>query len=129
MNAPQQAVLFIVTNDKTIQYGGGITAVEGKTTWQGLFDREQRLQYQTLLGETKWATAKPVSDTSIGSGQYKVRIRNKDVDNTFTLSLSDTNATSLYNFLQNVASARLDKHIQSLPKPNADVIIDRTKQK
>jgi chitodextrinase len=127
MIAPQQAVLYIVKNDTTVAYGGGITAVKGKTSWEGEMNTTQRLQYETLLEETRWTTQVPVSDTSFGSGHYKIRVRSKDVDNKFTLSLRDTKATTLYNFLQEVASSRLDKHLRSLPKPNVDVIIDRTK--
>jgi hypothetical protein len=128
MNAPQQAVLFVIKNDTTVLYGGGIPAVQGKTTWQGTFNKEQQIQYETLLKETHWAMKQPVRSANFEMGYYKIRFRSQEVDQTFNLPLRDISATTIYNFLQDVALVRLEKHIQALPKPNADVIIDRSKQ-
>lgn len=125
--APQQAVLFRVKNNTTVSYGGGITAVQGKTSWEAEMNPTQRVQYESLLEETRWALQPPESTANFEIGYYKIRMRNDDVDNKFTLSRSDAHATTLYKFLQEVASSRLDRHLRSLPKPTADVIIDRTK--
>ena len=126
MVAPQQAVLIKVENEKTVSYGGGINAVEGKTTWSGELGEEQQKKYMSLVDDTTWATASQRNDDSVGSGHYKIRIRtNNYVTKKFTLSLTDKKATSLYEFLMKVADSRFEKHIESLPKPNMDVIIDR----
>jgi len=128
MIAPQQAILYRVINNTTVSYGGGITAAQGKTSWEGEMSPAQRSQFESLLKETRWVTQPPASVTSFGSGYYKIRVRSNDVDEKFTLSLRDTNAEKLSKFLENVASVRLEKHIQALPKPNVDVIIDRKVQ-
>jgi len=128
MIAPQQAVLLTVKNDATLFYAGGINAIKGKNTWQGEMNLKQQIRYESLLNATRWKTDAPMSNTNIGSGQYRIKIQDAGVANTFTISLTDENATELYDFLQEVAISRLDKYLRSLPQPNADVIINRTKQ-
>ncbi len=125
LSAPQQAVLFVVKNDKTVLYGGGINAVEGKTSWQGEMDAKQQQEYESLLRLAGWLHVTPESDKNMGTGQYKIRVRTENIDVKFKLALNNKEATSLYNFLLRVADSRLNQHLRGLPKPDVDVIIDR----
>jgi len=106
-------------------YGGGLNAVEGKTSWQGEMDASQQQEYVSLLRVAGWLRAAPVSDKNIGTGQYNVQVRTKSIDEKFKLALDNKDATSLYDFLMRVAEARFEQHIRGLPKPTVDVIIDR----
>ncbi len=125
MIAPQQTELFIVDNDKSIAYGGGLNAVEGKTTWQGELNLKQKSKYKSILTKTDWLKTPPENDKNVGTGHYNVRLRDNEFDYKFTLSLTDTKATKLYKFLQRVSRERLKRHLDALPRSNVDTIIDR----
>ena len=125
MSAPQQAVLLIVQENVTVSYGGGIDAVEGKTSWHGEMDPQQQKKYTALLQNTAWETTAPVSNINSGTGHYAIELRTKTLSTKFTLALDNESATSLYQFLEGVAQERLKKHLRTLPRPDMDVIIDR----
>jgi len=129
MSAPQQAVLFIVDNENTVAYGGGISVVEGKTSWKGEMDAGQKEKYKSLLNATNWLTRTPASDESTGTGHYSINIRTSETDLKFKLSLTNKKATEFYDFLMSVADVRLETHLRKLPKPNVDIIVDRTSKK
>ncbi len=125
MTAPQQAVLLIVEENKTVSYGGGIDAVNGKTSWRGEMDSEQQEKYTALLQDTDWQTTTPTSDSNRGTGHYAIRLRTESHDAKFKLALANKNATAIYVYLERVAQERLKKHLRALPKPDMDLIIDR----
>jgi hypothetical protein len=126
MSAPQQAVLFIVDNENTVAYGGGITAIEGKTSWKGEMNEQQKEKYKSLLNATGWLARTPASDESTGTGHYNINIRTSDTNVKFRVPLTDRKATEFYDFFMSVADSRLEEHLRKLPKPNVDVISDRT---
>ena len=128
MIAPQQAVLLTVLDNETLSYAGGLNAVNGVNTWQGEMNSSQRARYESLLVATRWTKNIPAKSANLGSGKYKIRIQEEGANVVFTLPLTDVNATNLYDFLQEVATTRLESHLKTLPKPNADVIIDRNKK-
>ncbi|MDG1136852.1 MAG: hypothetical protein P8N28_01220 [Phycisphaerales bacterium] len=125
MTAPQQAVLLIVQQNKTVLYGGGVDAVDGNTSWQGEMNAEQQKKYMALLQKTAWLTTVPESDTNRGTGHYAIELRTRKLNARFTLPLDNKNATSMYQLLEGVAQERLRKHLRALPRPDMDVIIDR----
>lgn len=128
MSTPQQAVLFRVENDKTVSYGGGLDAVEGKSSWQGEMNAQQQEKYIELFAATHWVTNPPSIKKNEGTGHYNIRIRDNQIDNVFTLPLNDENATLIYNFLLKVARVRFEPYLNKLPKASMDVIIDRNKK-
>ncbi|MDP7005262.1 MAG: hypothetical protein QF718_03530 [Phycisphaerales bacterium] len=125
MSAPQQAVLLIVDNNKTVSYGGGLNAVEGKTTWQGDLDGNQQQEFEQLINTSGWLLNPPKTDDNKGTGHYKIRIRRDEIDNKFTVPLTNNNATSIYSFLMNITRVQFEPYLEKLPKPNMDVLIER----
>ena len=55
MTAPYQAVLFLV-DDEGVSYGGGLSAIENKTTWHGAMTGEQQSTFDVLISESNWLT-------------------------------------------------------------------------
>ncbi len=129
LSAPQQAVLFIVDEDKRVSYAGGLNAVEGKTTWQGDMDDNQQREYEKIINMSRWLLNPPVDDENKGTGHYKIRIRSDEIDNKFTVPLTDNTATSVYNFLMNISRVQFEPYLEKLPRPKMDVIIDNEKNK
>ena len=48
MNAQQQVVLFVVRNNE-VSYGGGLNAIENKTTWDGSMNSKQRALFDKYI--------------------------------------------------------------------------------
>lgn len=123
MFASQQAVLLVVDGRGRISYGGGYDALQDKTTWQGNITHDQQLQFDEIIASTDWLNAE-VSRSNQVEG-YEVRIKKGLIDNSFLLPLTDQSATSMFDFLQSIALARLEPALNALPKPSMDTIIDR----
>ena len=123
MFASQQAVLLVVDGRGRISYGGGYDALQDKTTWQGKITNDQKLHFDEIITSTDWLEAE-VSRSNQTQG-YEIRIKKGTIDNSFLLPLTDQSATSMFDFLQSIALARLESTLNALPKPSMDTIIDR----
>tara|TARA_B100000959_G_C14410187_1_gene390057 strand:- start:15 stop:494 length:480 start_codon:yes stop_codon:yes gene_type:complete len=123
MFASQQAVLMVVDGKGRISYGGGYDALQDKTTWHGKITNDQQLQFDEIITSSDWLKS-DVSRSNHTQG-YEIRIKKGAVDNTFLLPLTDQSATSMFDFLQSIALARLESTLNALPKPSMDTIIDR----
>ena len=119
MSAPQQDVLFLV-DDTKVSYGGGLNAVENKTTWHGSMTAKQHSTFTDLV--SKWGTIGK-SAISKGVGKYKIRLQEDSLDRTFELPLTDTTATKVYGLLMKVADARFKTTLDALPKPSVDAML------
>ncbi|MDP6693678.1 MAG: hypothetical protein QF444_05055 [Phycisphaerales bacterium] len=122
MNAPQQAVLFVVRNDE-VSYGGGLNAVENKTTWHGSMTPRQRELFDTLISNSNWWVYKADGYIGEGVGRFSIRIREGVKENKFVLPLTDPTATSVYELLLKIAKSRFDTTINALPKPSVDEML------
>jgi hypothetical protein len=123
MFASQQAVLLVVDGRGRISYGGGYDALQDKTTWQGKITIDQQLQFDEIIASSNWLESS-VSRSNQNQG-YEIRIKKGMIDNSFLLPLADKSATSMFDFLQSIALARLESTLNALPKPSMDTIIDR----
>ena len=120
MIAPQQAVLFLVHDDE-VSYGGGLNAVENKTTWHGSMTATQYIKFTALI--TKWRLEKTNKFEGKGIGKFKIRLRERLEDNSFQRLLTDTTASDMYDLLMTVADKRFDKILDALPKPSVDAML------
>jgi hypothetical protein len=123
MFASQQAVLLVVDGKSRISYGGGYDALQDKTTWQGKITNNQQLHFDEFIATSDWLEA-DVERPNQTQG-YEIRIQQGKIDNSFLLPLTDQSATSMFDFLQSIALARLESTLNALPKPSMDTIIDR----
>jgi len=122
MTAPHQAVLFLVVDDD-VSYGGGLSAVENKTTWHGAMTGEQQSTFEALISESNWLTMKSVESEGEGIGSYNISIRNGTIHHKLVLPLEDTVATSIYDLLHTVADTRFQAALEALPKPSVDAML------
>jgi len=123
-SVPQQRVLLVVDGDGNISYGGGLDALEGKTSWQGEMTSQQRDQFDAAIASSDWLTVEGNSVPHNVQG-FRIRIQRGTIDNSFTLPLTDRSATVMYELLQSIAIARLEPTLNALPKPSMNTIIDR----
>lgn len=121
MNAPQQAVLLIVNDKGVISYGGGLNAIENKTTWQGTMTPEQHAEFTSLL--STWNLGNTKESVGEGVGKYTVRLQEGSKDDLVELPLTDTTATHVYALLMDVADKRFNETLDALPKPSVDAML------
>ncbi|MDP7009154.1 MAG: hypothetical protein QGI78_06240 [Phycisphaerales bacterium] len=118
MNAPQQAVLFVVRNDE-VSYGGGLHAVENTTTWHGSMNDSQKTLYDKYISMLDTSHG----FTQEGVGKYTICIKKDFEQKKLVLPLTDKTATKMYDLLMKVADARLNATLDALPKPSVDALL------
>ncbi len=120
MYGNHQSVLYVVEQTGAIEFGGGIDAIAGKTTWDGMLTQEQLSELQTLLREEKFNSVK-----NRLKQRYEIAIELDDSYVEYMVPLTDSTAVELYYFLEESTLSRIQKHLDALPKPSMDVISDR----
>lgn len=115
-----QSALYVVLQNGTIEYGGGLNALAGNTTWTGTLTSSQFSKMQSLLYSEKLPSEKRKL-----TNRYVIGIQNGDVFQHVVLPLTDSSATELYYFLEESTLQRVQSHLDSLPKPSMDVITER----
>ena len=115
-----QTALYVVQKNGTIQFGGGMDALAGKTTWNGSLTSLQLSNLQALLStkEMQSANKKLVK-------RYVIEVQQGDSVQKFVVPITDSSATELYYFLEESTLQRIQSHLDSLPKPSMDVITER----
>lgn len=115
-----QSALYVVQQNGTIEFGGGLNALSGNTTWTGTLTSAQLSKLHMLLLSEKLSSGKQKL-----TNRYVIGIQNGDVFQHVILPLTDSSATELYYFLEESTLQRVQSHLDSLPKPNMDVITER----
>lgn len=118
MNAPQQAVLFVVCNDE-VSYGGGLNAIENKMTWRGSMNATQKALFDKYISMLDTSS----SFTQDGVGNYTICLKRDIEENKIVLPLTDTTATDVYDLLLTVADSRFNATLDALPKPSVDAML------
>ena len=120
MYADTQSALYVVQQNGTIEYGGGINALAGNTTWTGTLTSAQLSKLHTML-----LSEKLLGEKRKLMNRYVIGIQNGEVFQHVVLPLTDSSATELYYFLEESTLQRVQSHLDSLPKPSMDVITER----
>ena len=115
-----QSTLYVVGQNGTIEYGGGLNALAGNTTWTGTLTSAQLSKLHTLLQSEKLQSEKRKL-----TNRYVIGIQDGDMFRHVVLPLTDSSATELYYFLEESTLQRIQSHLDSLPKPSMDVITER----
>lgn len=120
MYSDTQTALYVVQQSGTVEFGGGMDALAGKTTWTGTLTSGQLSKLQSLLhSETM------ISENQNLTNRYVIEIQNGEEFQHVVLPLTDSSATELYYFLEESTLQRIQSHLDSLPKPSMDVITER----
>ncbi len=120
MYGNHQSVLYVVEQTGAIEFGGGIDAIAGNTTWDGMLTQEQLSELKTLLSEEKFNSVK-----NRLKQRYEISVQLDDSYVQYMVPLTDSAAVELYYFLEESTLSRIQKHLDALPKPSMDVISDR----
>ena len=115
-----QTALYVVQKNGTIQFGGGMDALAGKTTWNGSLTSLQLSNLQALLSTEEMQSANKKLEK-----RYVIEVQQGDSVHKFVVPITDSSATELYYFLEESTLQRIQSHLDSLPKPSMDVITER----
>ncbi len=115
-----QTALYVVEGDGTIEFGGGIDALSGKTTWEGQLTDAQLSKLQELI-----ATENLQTEIVIDSKRFEIVICNTEDVHRYVVPISNPSASELYFFLEESTMQRIQAQLDALPKPTMDVISDR----
>ena len=120
MYAENQSALYIVDQDGTIHFGGGLDALSGKTTWTGELNSQQLLTLRNLLQDDV------LQDTENRLTHcFVIQVQEGKLLEKYVTPLTDASAIELYYFLEESTLSRVRSYLDSLPKPSMDVITDR----
>jgi hypothetical protein len=120
MYGNHQSVLYVVEQNGEIEYGGGIDAIAGDTTWKGTLSQEQLSELQNILRSEDFKSVKNKL-----KHRYEISIKLDDTLQEYTVPLSNSSAVELFYFLEESTISRIQMHLDALPKPSMDVISDR----
>jgi len=120
MYGSTQSALYIVKHDATVQFGGGVDALTGKTTWTGTLTPTQFANLQKLLENEPF-----YGSEELRGERFEVYIQRGDSYQQHTLPFTDATANELYYFLEESTLERIQVHLDSLPKPSMEVITER----
>lgn len=120
MYSDTQSALYVVGQNGTIEFGGGIDALAGKTTWEGVLTSVQLAKLQELLSSEQMLSVKRKL-----ANRYVIEVQQDDSLHKYVVQLTDSFATELYYFLEESTLHRIQSHLDSLPKPSMDVITER----
>jgi hypothetical protein len=120
MFGDNQSALYVVQQNGDIAFGGGMHAIQGKTSWKGALTPQQLEKLQVLLE----ATPLQATDKKL-TYSFQIKSQVGDVASKATVALSNVHATELYFFLEESTLSRVQSQLNALPKPSMDVIADR----
>ena len=115
-----QSALYIVNQDGTIKFGGGLWALSGKTNWTGELTTQQISTLRTLLKEERLQN---LDNRLIHCFVIKMQVGESTKE--FVMPLTNTSAIELYYFLEESTLSRISSHLSALPKPSMDIISNR----
>ena len=120
MYSDTQTALYVVGQNGTIEFGGGIDALVGRTTWEGVLTSVQLAKLQELLSSEQMQSVKKKL-----ANRYVIEMQQGGSFQMFVMPLTDSVATELYYFLEESTLQRIQRYLDSLPKPSMDVITER----
>ena len=101
---------FVIEHDGTMTYRGGVDVIAQRDTWTYQLSRDDLQDIQNLLAALKMEQVESAKVVFVDGKQM----------------YGDEQYEALLRTLRNVTSSRFDQVIDGLPKPSADVLIQRS---
>lgn len=103
-------VHFVIEHDGTMTYRGGIDVIAQRDTWTYQLSRDNLQDIQKLISTLKLDQVESAKNVFVDGKQM----------------YGDEQCEELLRMLRNITSRRFDEVIDGLPKPSADVLIQRS---
>ncbi len=106
-----QLMRFVIQHDGTMTYRGGVDVIAEQNTWECTLSSEDVLSVTNILSTLSPEQSSDSVQTVMVNGQEMFGTHQSE---------------ALFNELRRIAMRRFDTVIDGLPKPSADVIIERS---
>ena len=103
-------VHFVIEHDRTMIYRGGVDFIAQRDTWAYQLSRDDLQDIQKLISTLKMDQVESAKVVFVDGKQM----------------YGDEQSEELLRILRNITSRRFDEVIDGLPKPSADVLIERS---
>ena len=109
--------MYLVKQDGTITFAGGLDATWDRPTWTGAMTREQIDRFTSLIGELGWFERTPPSTADPPGRSYSIALRGPTGKRSYKVKGAGPQVAPMHALLQEIAGARLDLFIERQPKP------------
>ena len=113
------AVLYTVSQDGTLGFGGGMDAHSGRTSWTGPMSDEQVEEFLALLDLHAWFHHKPESEGLPKGLIYRIELQGPQGLQRYSVTGQCESAKEVLSFLDDIANVRFDPILRQLPQPSA----------
>jgi hypothetical protein len=113
----RQYQYFKLSDDGTLEFGGGLTAFNHKTDWTGKLTAEQGKAVRTLIDQSGWLTIPKPGRTEGETPVAELRVEAEGGYREFTIAGPDPKVEELLLILQTAANKRFDAFLERLPEP------------
>lgn len=114
---PDQQIyeLYRVTDRGQIEFGGGMAAFNGSTTWTGTLSEQEIERFLVLLAESGWCERKPESDPTSNT-RVQVEAVCASGRRTFSVRGEPESVQRMRAFLDHIARRRFEPELDRLPE-------------
>jgi hypothetical protein len=108
---------FDLAQDGTLTYSGGADARNDLPTWSGQLTAEQAASVVELARAAGWFESAPERGDKKDPTRWEVELSAPGVDREFVAFGDRAEIRAVYDRLEQLARARFDAYLQTLPKP------------
>jgi len=114
---PDQQIyeLFRVTDAGRMEYGGGMRAFNGSTSWSTELSRAEIDEFLSLLAASGWCDSRPEDDDA-SSIRCRIEVVCEGGRHSFTVRGEPESVVRMRAFLDPIARRRLDPELDRLPE-------------
>lgn len=110
--------LYHADRKGTIEFGGGMNARLGRTTWKGQLTPEEAGRFRTIIQEQNWFGEKLKSTNAPAGFRYRIEIDSPDGQFKVSLKGENDRVKPMREFLDQVSRRRLKADLEQLPQPS-----------
>lgn len=106
---------FVVKADGTLEFGGGMAALNRQTEWKGKLTAEEGKTVRTLIDEAGWLTAESPNKKDGETPLAEIALMADGKSREVTISGANPQVQAVVDALQQVANQRLERYMRRLP--------------
>lgn len=107
--------LFRVTREGDLEYGGGMRAFNGSTSWSGAMTTDEIQSFLTLLNESGWCDTRPPTDDE-STVRVRIELRCTERRRTWSIRGAPESVARMRELLEPIARRRFEPDLDRLPE-------------
>ncbi len=115
VSEPNRTALYRIEVDGSLSFGGGLDAVQRKTSWTGQMTEAEIDELLALLERDGWFRGEPADGDGPNGRVYEVAVCGPEGRQRYTLRGESTAAGELDDLLGRIARRRFDSFLERFP--------------